>query len=144
MSSCKDKKCLNHAILWCQIIRKDHDMEESKIKIALLSSRKLNEQEIFNEHKNTIENFIKNFTIDEVKITIGNIKNKLIINCIQDLGFDVSIVQQQTASLENSNKKIIRENEIIVFLRYDNSPTMGYLLDYAIGIDKNTVPINLN
>lgn len=117
---------------------------KSKIKLALFSSGALNEQEIFDQQKDTIENFLKGFKTDEVEITIGNIKNKLIINCIQEIGFNVSIVQQQTASLENSNKKIIRENEMIVFLRYDDSPTMGYLLDYAIEIGRTTIPVNLN
>lgn len=115
----------------------------NRIKIAILSSRKLNESNIFDKHKDSIESFIKEFNKDEVVITIGNIKNKLLINFIQGLGFEVTVVTQRSGSLENSNKKIIRENEMIVFLRYDESPTIGYFLDYAIEIGgKNTIPIN--
>jgi len=118
---------------------------ENPIKLAILSSRKLNEKEIFDKHRDTLENVIKGFDPKEVEITIGNIKNKLVINFLRDLGYKVIVVSQRSGSLYNSNKKIIRENEMIVFLRYDESPRIGEFLEYAIAIGgKSTVPININ
>jgi len=120
---------------------------EEPIKLAILSSRKLNEKEIFDKHKNTLENAITSFDPKEVEITIGNIKNKLVIDLVKDLGYKVIVVSQSKGGmgLYNSNKKIIRENEMIVFFRYDESPTISEFMDYAIEIGgRSTLPININ
>jgi len=120
---------------------------EEPIKLAILSSRKLNEKEIFDKHKNTLENAITSFDPKEVEITIGNIKNKLVIDLVKDLGYKVVVVSQSRGGmgLYNSNKKIIRENEMIVFFRYDESPTIGDFMDYTIEIGgRSTLPININ
>lgn len=117
----------------------------NKVKLAIFSSRKLNEQSTLNKHKSTIENIIQNFKPNEVEITIGNIKNKLIINLLQSLEFDVLVIQQNNNSLYNSNLRIIEENEIIIFLRYEESPTIDEFLDYAAKLgSKVTIPVNLN
>lgn len=118
---------------------------ENKIKVAILSSRKLNENDIFNKHKETIKSVMSSYSINEVDITIGNIKNKLLIDFIQELGFNVIVKRQSVPSLENSNKKIIREHEMVIFFNYEESPHISNFIDYAIEVSIPTIlPINLS
>jgi len=119
------------------------NFSKDKIDIAVFSSKKLNESDLFEISKNKIENAIKGFGKDEVVITIGNIKNKLLINFIKELGYVVNVVSQRNGSIDNSNKKIIRENEIAVFMIVDDSSNMLKLLDYAIEHNVITIPINI-
>jgi len=94
---------------------------EQKTNFALFASAKLNDKKIFEQYKDSIDNIIKNFDKEKYKFTIGQIKNKLLIEYIQTLGYEVIVKSQHINSLKSSNKKIIRESHGAIFFIFNKS-----------------------
>ncbi len=118
--------------------------QTTKTKIAIFASRKFFDSEIFEPQKEKIKNALNNFSVDKVVITIGNIKNRLLIDFVKELGYTVNVIAQRNGSIENSNKKIIRENEYIIFNIYQNSSNMLSLYEYATEYNKNIIALKTN
>jgi hypothetical protein len=104
---------------------------EQKTNFALFASAKLNDKKVFEQYKDSIDNIIKNFDKEKYIFTIGQIKNKLLIEYIQTLGYEVIVKSQHINSLKSSNKKIIRESHGVIFFIFNKSSIMMELLEYA-------------
>jgi len=119
--------------------------KEKKIPIALFGSAVLNEKKTFLACQEQIGKALEVFDPKEYEISIGKLKNKLLIEYVKGLGYDVNIISQHPKSLLNSNKKIIREHVLSVFLIHHESSIMMELLSYAQAVEGNaTVPIHLS
>jgi len=110
-----------------------------KVKIALLSSAKLNDKAVFETCRDQIANAVKGFDADSYQFIIGNIKNRVMIEYVKSLGYEVTVVTQHIKSLANSNKKIIRESHGVIFFIYDKSSVMMDLLEYAHACHLDTI-----
>jgi len=118
--------------------------KEAKITVAVFSSAILNEKKIFTEYKDQIRNLLKDFDPAEYEISIGKLKNKLLIEFIKELGYEVKVISQHPKSLHNSNKKIIKDNALSIFFIHHNSSIMIKLLSFAQTLEgKKVVPVHL-
>ena len=104
---------------------------ETKMPIAIFSSAIFNEKKVFAEYEAKFKNILKEFDPNKYEISIGKLKNKLFIDFVQKLGYEVNIIAQHPKSLENSNKKIIKDHELMLFFIYDKSSIMMKLLIFA-------------
>jgi len=116
----------------------------NKINVVILSSAQLNDSEVLKEHSSEIINFLTSHLPSESFITIGVIKNVNLINFLEENGYEISRKNQRLGSLENSNKKLIRENDLVLFFRFLNNPNIDDFIEYAKQIDgKNIKILNL-
>ncbi len=119
--------------------------KETKIPVAVFSSAILNEKNIFTQYKDQIRYYFQNFHPDEYKISIGKLKNKLFIDIIEELGYEVEVISQHPKSLMNSNKKIIKENALILFFIHHGSSVMTELLSFAQTLEgKTVIPVHFS
>ena len=119
--------------------------QENKIPIAVFASAKLNEIKLFTEYKDNIKDVLKDFDPAQYEISIGKLKNKLLISLLEELGYSVNVISQHPKSLLNSNKKIIKDNALNIFFIYDNSSIMIELLLFSQSLEnKASLPIHLS
>jgi len=105
--------------------------DRRKTNLVLLSSKKLNEKDVFECHKEEIYRIVNGFEPDKYQFTVGKIHHKLLIEYLLTLGYEVNEIPQHPKSLDNSNKKLIRESDGAIFLIYNQSSIMMQLLEYA-------------
>jgi len=123
--------------------------QTDKIPVAVFASAKLNEIELFTEYKEDIKedikDILKSFDPAEYEISIGKLKNKLLIALLEELGYSINVVSQHPKSLSNSNRKIIKDNALNIFFIYNNSSTMIELLLFSQSLaGKTSLPIHLS
>ncbi len=120
-------------------------MSKEKIPAAILSSAKLNEKSIFLQYKEQIRNTLLTLEPNKYIISIGKLKNKLMIDFVHELGYEVQVIAQHPKSLKNSNRKIIKENALILFFIYEESSVMMELLAFSWTVlNGAVVPIHLH
>ncbi len=96
-----------------------------------MSSRYLNEGNNLDNYKSRIESFLNTVIPANTVIKMGNLKNGPIIHFIRSLGYDVNKKIQMPGSLYNSNRKLIREHDLVIFLIHNHSSNMSDFLEYA-------------
>lgn len=99
--------------------------------VVILSSAQLNNTKILETYTQEIELFMKENIPENSFITIGVIKNLQLINYLQNHGYVINRKNQRAGSLENSNKKLIRDNEIVIFFNYPESSKINEFIAYA-------------
>jgi len=112
-----------------------------KIKTVILSSAKLNDIKILEDKYKNIKSFLDLNLPEYATITIGVIKNVNLITFLKENGYEITRKNQRVMSLENSNKKLIRENDLVIFLKYQNSQKIDDFIDYAHSIDNKKIAI---
>ena len=114
-------------------------MEETKV--VILSSEKLNDLDILEKYYDEIKEFLDTNLPKNSFITIGNIKNGNLINFLKTKGYLINKKLQHVNSLENSNKKLIRENDMIIFFHYNKSSIIRNFIEYAQNFDSKEIKI---
>jgi len=115
--------------------------------VAILASSALNDKVTLQKYKDVIQKKLAQFEVDEIVITIGDIKNGLIIEYIKNLGYEVKVEAQYKIfigkAIGKSNKNIIDKNNIIIFLRENKGidEFIEYALEYK-GVS-NVIVINV-
>ena len=111
----------------------------NKIKAVILSSAKLNDTKILEDKYENIKSFLDLNIPEHVTITIGVIKNVNLISFLQEKGYEINRKNQRVMSLENSNKKLIRENDLVIFFKYQNNPKIDDFIKYAKSIENKKI-----
>ena len=106
-----------------------------------MSSRFLNENNNLENYKNEIENFLEKVIPMDAVITMGNLKNGPMIQFIDNIGYIVNKKIQHPQSLYNSNRMLIRQNDLVIFLIYNNSANMTDFLEYAKEVNVNKIEV---
>lgn len=101
------------------------------MKTLIMSSRFLNEGDNLKNYETQIEIFLNTVIPTGAVITMGNLKNVPMIKFIKSIGYDVNKKKQMPESLYNSNRKLIREHDLVIFLIHNHSSNMSDFLDYA-------------
>lgn len=118
---------------------------DSKTTVVILSSEELNDKKKLEEYKSEITLFMDENLPENHLITIGAIKNIKLIEFLQDKGYEINKKAQSLPSLENSNNKLIRDNDIVIFFNCSESLHVSSFIDYARDIDNKDIKIlNLN
>lgn len=107
----------------------------TKNKISILCSRDLNEEKTLQKYGLLISNYICSKTDKNSIITIGNLRNGNLIKYLKDNNFRIDIKKQHPKSLIPSNKKLIKESNIVIFLNYNSSKGITTFLNYAKSIE---------
>lgn len=102
-----------------------------KTTVVILSSEQLNNTQVLETYAQEIGLFMKENIPENHLITIGVIKNVQLINYLQNNGYEIIRKNQRAGSLENSNKKLIRENDKVIFFNYPNSSKINQFIGYA-------------
>lgn len=97
----------------------------------IMSSRFLNENNNLDNYKSKIEEFLADVIPENTVITMGNLKNGPMIKYVNSLGYEVNKKRQHPESLYNSNRMLIRQNDLVIFLIHNNSANMTDFLEYA-------------
>ncbi len=108
---------------------------DKQTKVVILSSEQLNNIQMLEKYSQEIELFMKENIPNNPLITIGVIKNVNLINYFQNNGYEITRKPQRSGSLENSNKKLIRDNEIVLFFNYPDSSKITEFIGYVNGLD---------
>ncbi len=112
--------------------------------VVILSSEQLNHTNMLEEYSQEITIFMKENIPKNHLITIGVIKNVQLIKHLQNIGYEITSKNQRSGSLGNSNRKLIRDNDLVIFFNYPDSPYISEFIDYAKRIDgKNMKILNL-
>ena len=106
-----------------------------------MSSRFLNENNNLEDYKNEIENFLDKVIPVDAVITMGNLKNGPMIEFINSIGYVINKKRQHPQSLYNSNRMLIRENDLVIFLIHNNSANMTDFLEYAREENVNRIEV---
>ena len=106
-----------------------------------MSSRFLNENNNLEDYQTEIENFLNKVIPKDAVITMGNLKNGPMIKYINSIGYDINKKIQHPQSLYNSNRMLIRQNELVIFLIYNNSANMTDFLEYAKEVNVNKIEV---
>ena len=107
----------------------------------IMSSKFLNENNNLENYKSEIEEFLVDVIPENAVITMGNLKNGPMIKFINSIGYVVNKKRQHPQSLYNSNRMLIRQNDLVIFLIYNNSANMTDFLDYAKEMDVNKIEV---
>lgn len=103
--------------------------------IVILSSGAFADNKILDRHKEKIEQFMQENITDGSKITIGNIKNTKMIEYLESIGYSIIKKSQHVKSLGNSNRKLINESDLALFISYENSPNIANFINHANKIE---------
>jgi len=106
-----------------------------------MSSRFLNENNNIKDHQTEIESFLDKVIPIDAVITMGNLKNGPMIKFINSIGYDINKKRQHPESLYNSNRMLIRQNDLVIFLIYNNSANMTDFLEYAREVNVNKIEV---
>jgi len=112
--------------------------------VVILSSAILNNQDELQEYSCKIKKFLKNNIPKNYLLSIGIIKNRQLINYLHDNGYEINEINQHPNSLKNSNKKLIRNNDLVIFFNYPNSPYIDKYIQYAKENSKDIKILNLD
>ncbi len=104
-----------------------------------MSSSFLNDN--LKDYKSEIEFFLNKVIPSNPVITMGNLKNLPMIHFIENLGYDVNKKIQMPESLYNSNRKLIREHDLIIFLIHNHSSNMTDFCEYAKEMKINQIEV---
>ena len=111
------------------------------MKTLIMSSRYLNENNNLDSYKSQIESFLNRIISPNPVITMGNLKNVPMIHFVRSLGYDVNKKNQMPESLYNSNRKLIREHDLVIFLIHNHSSNMSDFLEYAKEMKINQIEV---
>lgn len=107
----------------------------------IMSSRFLNDNDNLKDHKTEIENFLNKIIPINAVITMGNLKNVPMIKFIDSIGYKVNKKRQHPDSLYNSNRMLIRQNDLVIFLIHNNSANMTDFLEYAKEVNVKQIEV---
>lgn len=102
--------------------------------VVILSSSVFNEEKSLKVYGDDIIDFLNKYMPKYSQITIGNIKNGNLIKLLQNNQFKISVKRQHKNSLRASNRKLIKESDIAIFLNYHSSTHMEEFIEYADNI----------
>ena len=118
---------------------------EDKIPVAIFASATLNKEETFTQYKENIKSTLAPMSTDKHIISIGEVKNKLIIAYLKELGYEVNVVPQHYKNVLPSNYNIIKANDFIIFLIHEESSRTMNLLAHTQKLkDKMSLPVHLS
>ena len=92
-----------------------------------------------------IENFLRSYIEPGKPILIGNINTGVLRQKLQDEGWDITVLKQSSAALLNYNRKLIRDNSPVLFIRVDHSSHISSFIEYArdnAKVDYHVLDIN--
>ena len=84
-----------------------------------------------------IERFLHSHLTPGDPVLIGNIHTGALREKLEKEGWDITVLKQGPAALLNYNRKLIRDNSPVLFIRVDLSSLISNFIDYA----KNTVKV---
>ena len=111
------------------------------MKTLIMSSRYLNDGDNLDNYIAQVESFLNRMIPPNAVITMGNLKNGPMIHFIKSLGYDVNKKIQMPESLYNSNRKLIREHELVIFLIHNHSSNMTDFWEYAKEMKINQIEV---
>lgn len=92
-----------------------------------------------------IENFLRSHITPGEPILIGSIKTGALRQKLQDEGWDIMVLKQSSAALLNYNRKLIRDNSPVLFIRVNHSSNISNFIEYArdtAKVDYHVLDIN--
>lgn len=115
---------------------------EDKVAVAIFASATLNKEEIFTQYKEDIKSTLATLDTDKYIISIGEVKNKLIIAYVKELGYEINVLSQHYKNVLPSNYNIIKANDFIIFFIHEESSRTMNLLSYTQTLkDKTSLPV---
>ena len=105
----------------------------------IMSSRFLNDN--LKDYQSEIEIFLNKVIPANAVITMGNLKNVPMIKFIDSVGYQVNKKRQHPDSLYNSNRMLIRQNDLVIFLIHNNSANMTDFLEYAKEVNVKQIEV---
>lgn len=109
--------------------------------VVILSSSDLNNTKILKGYSQKIEDFMKENIPENSLITIGSTKNFELIEYLQNKGYKIIRKIQGRSGLEKSNKKLIEDNDIVLFFNYESSFHMNAFFIYANSLDCKDIKV---
>ena len=92
-----------------------------------------------------VERFLRTYLDPGESILIGNIHTKSFQNKLEKEGWNITVLKQGQGALLNYNRKLIRDNSPVLFIRVDHSSHISNFIEYArdtAKVDYHVLDIN--